>query len=79
MMATSKHISVPKLFSEGDAKEWFQQYEICCTANKWDAATWVIKLPTLKHWLELTEAEKADYDTAKKKIVEKWPQQISSH
>ena len=36
MSASSKHINLPKAFSEGEPTQWFQKYEICCDANNWD-------------------------------------------
>ena len=69
-----RHISVPKPFASGDATEWFQRFEICCRANKWDDAVKAVKLPTLLEgealavWLELGEEEQSDYATAKKEI-----------
>ena len=32
------HVSIPKSFSSGDAREWFQKFEICSDANGWDGA-----------------------------------------
>ena len=48
-----------KSFSDGDARKWFQRFEICATANQWDGAKKALKLPTLLEsealaiWLEL--------------------------
>ena len=73
----NRHISLPKVFAEGDAKEWFQQFEICCTANEWSLETKALKLPTLLEgealavWLELDEADKKDYAVAKRKMLAK--------
>ena len=72
---TSKHISLPRPFSEGEPTEWFQKYEICCDANEWEDAAKAKKLPTLLEgealaiWLELTTEEKASYATSKAKII----------
>ena len=77
MSNPSKHISIPKTFSSGDADEWFSRFEICCKANDWNAATKAAKLPTLLEgealavWLELTEEDKEDYGKAKKAIKSK--------
>ena len=74
MMATT-HVSIPKSFSGGDAREWFQKFEICSDANGWDGAKKAKKLPTLLEgealasWLELTEDEKKDFDAAKAKLI----------
>ena len=70
-----KHISLPAPFKEGDPTEWFQRYEICCTANEWSEATQLVKLPTLLEgealavWLELAPEDQRDYKTAKRKIT----------
>ena len=75
-MATT-HISIPKSFSGGDAREWFQKFEICSEANGWDAAKKAKKLPTLLEgealavWMELTDGEKNDYSVTKSKLIRK--------
>ena len=72
---TSKHISLPRQFSEGEPTEWFQKYEICCDTNEWNDATKAKKLPTLLEgealaiWLELTTEEQESYTTSKAKII----------
>ena len=43
----AQHVSIPKPFKEGDAREWFQRFEICCRANEWNDAKKARKLPTL--------------------------------
>ena len=71
-----RHVSIPKPFASGDATEWFIRYEICCKANKWTDGTPALKLPTLLKgealavWLELSEEQQTDYETAKKAICE---------
>ena len=75
MSTTSKHISLPRLFSEGGPTEWFQKYEICCDANDWKDEMKAKKLPTLLEgealaiWLELTTEEKGSYATSKAIII----------
>ena len=75
MANTTKHISLPRQFLEGEPTEWFQKYEICCDANDWDDAMKAKKLPTLLEgealaiWIELTTEEKASYATSKAKII----------
>ena len=72
-----RHISIPKSFASGDALEWFQRFEICSRANGWDAATMTVKLPTLLEgealatWLDLSEVERGNFETAKKTITGK--------
>ena len=62
-MMTTGHVSVPKPFSDGDAREWFQRFEICCSANWWNNELKALKLPTLLEgealavWLELSEEQ----------------------
>ena len=76
-MAEQRHISLPKPFSSGDVSEWFRRFEICSKANKWKEDTQALKLPTLLEgealavWLELSEAEQANVETAKGKLKEK--------
>ena len=75
MSTTSKHISLPRQFSEGEPTEWFQKYEICCDANDWDDTTKAKKLHTLLEgealaiWLELSTEERGSYTTSKAKII----------
>ena len=75
-MATT-HVSIPKSFSGGDAREWFQKFEICSDANGWDATKKAKKLLTLLEgealaaWMELTDEEKKDYSVAKDKLIKK--------
>ena len=69
-----RHVSLPKPFASGDAKEWFMKYDICCKANGWNGATSAKKLPTLLEgealavWLELSEEQQEDYAAARKEI-----------
>ena len=71
------HVSIPKSFSSGDAREWFQKFEICSDANGWDGAKRAKKLPTLLEgealaaWMELTEDEKRDFGVVKEKLIRK--------
>ena len=59
----ARHISIPKSFSEGDDREWFSRFEICCRANGWNNKMKALKLPTLLEgeplgiWLEAIEEE----------------------
>ena len=34
----ARHVRVPKSFSDGDAHEWLQRFEICAAVNQWDGA-----------------------------------------
>ena len=71
------HVSIPKSFSSGDAREWFQKFEICSDSNGWDRAKKAKKLPTLLEgealaaWMELTEEEKRDFGVVKEKLIRK--------
>ena len=68
------HISLPKPFSGGDFKDWFQRFEICARANGWEAAIKAARLPTLLEgeasaiWLELSNEQQGDYKVAKEGI-----------
>jgi len=67
------HISLPKAFLSGDAKDWFQRFKICKTANGWKEEDQVVRLPTLLEgealaiWLELTPEQQEDYSVKKKR------------
>jgi len=69
-----RHISLPKPFLSGDAKDLLQRFEICSVANGWKAEDQAIKLPMLLEgeaitvWLELTTEQQKEYETAKKEI-----------
>ena len=75
--SSNGHISLPKPFASGDVVEWFNKYDICCKANKWNDETKAIKLPTLLEgealavWMELSEEQQSDYKQAKEKITDK--------
>lgn len=77
MAESQRHVSVPKPFSSGDVSEWFQRFQICSRANKWNDETQALKLPTLLEgealavWLELTEAQQSSVAETKKKLIEK--------
>ena len=64
------HVSIPKLFSGGDVREWFLKFEICTEANSWNGGKKVKTLPTvlegkfLVAWTEITEDDKKDFDAA---------------
>ena len=68
------HVSLPKLFADGDVHDLFKRYDICCRANGWDASTKALKLLTLLErealavWSDLEEEQQSDYDKAKEKI-----------
>lgn len=75
MTSSSKHISLPRPLAEGDSTDWFLKYEICCVSNDWGNDLKAKKLPTLLEgeplaiWLELSEEQRANYETAKAKII----------
>ena len=72
-----QHISVPTSFAGGDVAEWFQRFEICSRANRWDAAMKTLKLHTLLEgevlaiWMDLSVEEKDSYETAKQTLTSK--------
>ena len=69
------HFSLPKPFSSGDVKDWFQRYEICTKTNGRNTAVKATILPTLLEgevlaiWLELTGEQLEDYGVAKGEIA----------
>ena len=73
----AQHVSILKPFKEGNAREWFRRFEICCCMNKWNDAKKALKLPTLLEgepitiWLSVTEEEQAEFRTMKEKIITK--------
>ena len=75
--SSTKHISLPSFFSEGDPTEWLKRYEICCNTNDWGDELKAKKLPTLLEgevlvtWLELTCEQQSNYELAKTKILER--------
>ena len=81
---TDRHVSLPKPFSSGNAREWFQRFEVCCKANAWDDAKKALKLPTLLEgealaiWLELEEEKQSTYDVAKQEILKMTPAEFVS-
>ena len=70
----NRHISIPKSFSEGNAREWFQRVEI---SNGQNDEVKALKLPMLLEgealivWLELSQEEQKDIATAKEKMIQK--------
>lgn len=76
MANSSKHISLPTPFSDGDPVEWFRRFEVCCHANDWGDEMKAKKLPTLLEgeaiaiWFELTTEEQQSYSSAKQKIIQ---------
>jgi len=66
-----RHISLPKPFLSGEAKDWFQRFEICVTANGWKEEDQAIKLPTLLEGearLELMAKQQKNYSVTKREI-----------
>ena len=75
-MTAGSHVSIPKPFSSGDVVQWFQRFDLCSDANKWEDEVKAIKMPTLLEgealaaWLDLAEETKKDYETAKKQLID---------
>ena len=75
-MTAGSHVSIPKPFSSGDVVEWFQRFDLCSDANKWEDEVKAVKMPTLLEgealaaWLDLAEETKKDYETAKKQLID---------
>ncbi|KAF4712659.1 hypothetical protein FOZ63_019064 [Perkinsus olseni] len=69
--APSRYTSLPARFNgTGNFTEWSQRYRICCRANHWADDQALNRLPTLFEdaalavWLSLSNADKADFETA---------------
>ena len=45
-MTAGSHVSIPKPFSSGDVVEWFQRFNLCSDANKWEDEVKAVKMPT---------------------------------
>ena len=75
-VTAGSHVSIPKPFSSGDVVEWFQRFDLCSDANKWEDEVKAVKMPTLLEgealaaWLDLAEETKKDYETAKKQLID---------
>ena len=46
-MAAGGGLALPEPLQDGDSRSWFKRYEVCATANGWDAAKKLQHLPTL--------------------------------
>ena len=70
------HFSILKPFSSGDVVEWFQRFDLCSDANKWEDEVKAVKMLTLLEgealaaWLYLAEETKKDCETAKKQLID---------
>jgi len=40
----SKHVSIPKSFTDGDTQEWFQRFKICAATDEWNNESKLLKL-----------------------------------
>ena len=75
-MTAGSHFSIPKPFSSGDVVEWFQRFDLCSDANKWEDEVKAVKMPKLMEgealaaWLDLAEESKEDYATANKQLID---------
>ena len=38
---------LPEPFADGDISTWLRRFDLCCSANRWDAHDKVVRLPTL--------------------------------
>ena len=45
-MSADRHVSVPRVFSSGDFKEWLTRFNICAKSNGWDDEKKYVKIPT---------------------------------
>ena len=65
----TNHISLPRVFSSGNFKEWIVRFKICANSNGWDVDKWHTKIATflegeaLAVFLELSKSEQDKYDS----------------
>ena len=38
---------IPKPFFDGDISTWLLRFDVCCSANRWNAHDKVVRLPAL--------------------------------
>ena len=68
-------ICLPESLEDGDAKSWFRRFDVCASANEWNAAKKLTQLPTLlrgRAWAiyeSLGEDDNASYAALKKAIL----------
>ena len=73
--STGSGIILPEPLQDDNAKSWFKRYEICATANSWNQATRLARLPTLlkgRAWAiyeVLTEEQTDTYALAKEALL----------
>ena len=71
---TDKHVSLPRLFQNGDIQQWVQKFEICAAANGWNDRTKALKVPTLLEgealavFLKMKEEDKSNYQKVKEAL-----------
>lgn len=64
----TSHVSLPRVFSTGNFKEWIVRFKICADSNGWEEAKRHTKIATflegeaLAVYLELTDVDKEDFE-----------------
>ena len=77
-MKAGSHFSIPKPFSSGDVVEWFQRFDLCSDANKWEDEVKAVYKNANTNGGRSTGSMagphgrnyKKDYETAKKQLID---------
>ena len=64
---TDKHVSLPRLFQNGDIQQWVQKFEICAAANGWNDRTKALEGEVLAVFLEMKEEDKSNYQKVRRR------------
>jgi len=76
-MVTGTGLALPEPLQNEDCRSWFKRYEVCGTANGWDAAKKLTCLPTLlrgRTWAiydSLQDDEMDSYDHLKAALLQR--------
>ena len=75
VMATGVGLALPEPLHDEDSRSWFKRFEVCATANGWDEAKKLLRLPTLlrgRAWAvfdSLGEANTDSYEHLKASLL----------
>ena len=76
-MASSVGLALPEPLQDSDARSWFKRFEVCASANEWDAEKQLRRLPTLlrgRAWAifdSLSDDQRDTYEKLKKALLER--------